>query len=142
MSDIKTDENRGKDLTSNFSWEKRLPFIFLGFLAISIIGYFLLSNHWTIIITNHLGGLGIIGLLAYLTGFIAKRKGYNYKKVLRLSFFLPIILGFIAVIIISMRVNFFYCGGGVSLLTSLLIIMAYLLVKKRKLNNLIEEKNK
>lgn len=131
MSEIKINKNQKKDLTSNFSWEKRLPFVFLGFLAISILVHFLLNNHWTIIITNHLGGLGIIGLLACLTRFIAKRKAYNYTKVFRLSFFLPIIFGLIAAIIISIKINFFYCGGGISLLTSLLIVLAYLIIRKK-----------
>jgi len=133
MSEIKINENQRKDLTRNFFWEKKLPFVFLGFLVISIIGHFLLNDHWTIIITNHLGGLGIIGLFAYLTGFIAKRKNYNYWKVIRISILLPIIIGLIAVIIVSLRINFIYCGGGFSLLTSLILVIIYSIIKKKKI---------
>ena len=132
MNDTKTDENQRPDLTGSFSCRKRLAFIFLGLLAISIIAYFLLRNHWAIIITNHVGGLGIIGLFACLTAYIAKRKAYNYTKAFKLSFFLPIILGLITAIIFSLGKDFIYCGGGVSLLVSLIIPIVYLLINKKK----------
>ncbi len=134
MNTIKTDENQKLQLIRNLLWGKGSLYFFLGLLAISVFSYFLVQNHWSLIITNHLGGLGIIGLLAILTKYLAKRKGYNYRKAFAISFFLPIIVGLIAVIIISLVVNYLYCGGGFSLLISLLITLGYLIIKRRNIH--------
>ncbi len=132
MNDAKTNENQRQDLKGAYGYRKRLAFLFLAFLVISVIAYFLLRGHWTFIITNHLGGLGIIGLFACLTGYIAIRKGLNYTTAFRLSFFLPIILGLITAFIFSLGKDFIYCGGGISLLVSLIIPIIYLFINKRK----------
>ena len=135
MSSIKSDDVQSKETTKDFiSRKKVLLVIFTGCLLISVLGHFVIDNHSIIIITNHLGGLGIIGLFAYLTRFIAKRKGYNYIKAFKLSFFLPIIIGFLAAIIISFKIHFFYCGGGVSLLISFLLVIIVLIMKRKKIH--------
>lgn len=118
--------------------ESRIPLLFLGMLIISVAGYFVSSVRWVNIITNHLGGLGITGLLACLTGFIAKKKGYNHSRAFLVGLFFPIVLGFIAVVLVYFSSGFLYCGGGVILAASLVIIIIYSLIKKKNVNNLIE----
>ena len=134
MSTIKSDDVQIKESTNNFSSRKKiLLVIFLGCVLISVLGHFVINNHSIIIITNHLGGIGIIGLLAYLTALIATWKGYNSKKVFLISFFLPVLLGLIAVVIISLITNYIYCGGGVSLATSFILVIIYSIIKKKKI---------
>jgi len=115
----------------------RMPLLFLGMLIISVAGYLVFTERWANIITNHLGGLGITGLLACLTGFIAKKKGYNHRNAFLVGLFLPIVLGCVAVVLVYFSSGFLYCGGGVILAASLVIIIIYSLFKKKKINNLI-----
>jgi len=126
-----SNENLEKEITKSIIPGNKLFFLFLGFVIVSFLGHFIFNNHWMKISVYHLGGLGITGLFACLTAFIANRKAYNYKKVLVFSFFLPIALGLLAVIIISLKVNFFYCGGGVVLAVSIILVILYSLIRKR-----------
>ena len=125
--------------SENFSgnsntWNKRLLLLFAIFLLISVSGHFIVDDHWIKIITNHLGGLGITGLFACLASFIAKHKGYNYWKVFKISLLVPILIGLVAVLFISLKANFLYCGGGFSLLSSLLLVIIVLIMKREKMN--------
>ena len=103
-------------------------------LIISVAGYFVFSERWVNIITNHLGGLGITGLLACLTGFIAKKKGYNYWRTFSIGFLFPIIIGAISAFMFSPESNRglpLTCGGWISLVTGIVIITLYSFIKKK-----------
>jgi hypothetical protein len=136
MIAVKTEEKHSdqeKRLRDDFPIEGSMPLLFLGMVIISIFGYFEFGGHWMEIITNHLGGLGVIGLFACLSGFIAKKKGHNYQKVFLLSFILPIILGFDVSFILFFLADMECCGGGVVLATSLLAII-YSSIKPRNVS--------
>jgi cell shape-determining protein MreD len=104
-------------------------------LIVGLIGYFIFWNHWTRYIFTHIGALGIIGLFACLTGLIAEKKGLNYRKAVLLGFFPSILLGIIADYLIDPpRENGLpsSCGGVVSLSVAIIIVIIYLMTKKRK----------
>ena len=104
-------------------------------LIIGLIGYFTFWNHWIRYIFTHVGALGIIGFFACLAGVIAKKKKFNYRKAVLLGFFPSIFLGVIADYLIDLpRENGLpsSCGGVVSLCVAIIVVIIYLLVKKRK----------
>ena len=111
--------------------ESRIPLLFLGMLIISVAVYFVFSVRWINIITNHLGGLGITGLFACLSGFIAKKKGYNYRRLFLVALIIPIFLGVVALVAVYFSSGFLYCGGGVILAASLVILIIYSFLKKK-----------
>ena len=121
-----------KGLHDGFPIENRMPLLFLGMLIISIVGFFAFEGRWMTIIINHLGGLSIVGLFACLTGFIAKKKGKDHRKAFFIGVLLPIFLGIAVFILVFFSTDMIYCGGGIVLLTSLLIIIAYSFTKKEK----------
>lgn len=71
-------------------------------------------------------------------GYIAKRKAYDYRKGFLLSFFLPIILGFISFLLIFFQKSFVYCGGGVVLASSVVIVIIYTLIKRRDISKQVD----
>jgi len=87
---------------------------------------------WVEAIANHVGGLGVVGLLACLTAYIAGKKGRDPLKAFLWSSLLPIALGVVAVVVVSMRTGFVYCGGGVILLAAVLFIVGYSCLAKRR----------
>ena len=136
MTTLKTGERHSdyeKRLSNDFPMERKMPLLFLGMLIISIVGYFEFKDHWVGVFTNHLGGLGIIGLFASLSGIIAKKKGYNYRKVFVLSFILPIILGLDVSFMLFFLAGVEYCGGGVVLAAALIAII-YSIIKYRNVS--------
>lgn len=116
----------------SISIDKKVFLIFSVVLIIGIIGYFSFRNTLTGYIFAHVGGLGILGLLAGLSGIIAGRKNYNYRKIFLLSFLLPIILGMLVVGLVFILQGIVYCGGGVSLIVAVIILICILLFRKRK----------
>jgi hypothetical protein len=114
------------------SLETRVFLIFTVVLVIGIIGYFSFRNTLTGYIFAHVGGLGILGLLAGLSGIIARKKNYSYHNTFLFSFFLPILLGLVVVGIVFLSQGIVYCGGGVSLAVAVIILISILLFRKRK----------
>jgi hypothetical protein len=78
-------------------------------LIVGTIGSFAIENRWADAVSNHLGGLGVVGLL------------------------LPVTLGALAVFLVILLSDFVYCGGGVILLSSMLIIIGYSCLRKREI---------
>lgn len=115
---------------------KRVFLIITVVLVIGIIGFLYFDYTPTGYIFAHVGGLGIIGLLAGLSGLIAGKKNYNYSKTFLLAFLLPILLGLIVVGIVFISNGIVYCGGGVSLAVAAIILIIVVLRKK---NNLIKK---
>ena len=111
---------------------KQLFMIFVGLFIISVISYFVIKTPWIIIVTNHLGALGLTGLFAILAAKLATRKNYSFAKAFRLSVLVPILLGVLAVLLFYFLRGFIYCGGGVMLLASLIFIVVYALIRDKK----------
>ncbi len=114
------------------SLETKIILIFSVVLVIGIFGYFSFYNILSDYIFAHVGGLGILGLFAGLSGIIAKKKSCKYRKTFMLSFFLSVILGIIAVVLVFLSQGIMYCGGSVSLAVALLILIIVLLKKRNK----------
>jgi hypothetical protein len=110
--------------------ESRVLLFFLGLLIVGAIGYLALRGPLIGSIFAHVGGSGVIGLLAGLAGTIAKKKGFSYWKALLLGFILPVVLGVIAVLLVQSM----SCGGSVSLVVALLIVIIYSVIRPRDPN--------
>ena len=115
--------------------EKRIFVISLVAFIISILSYFLISrDFWMFYLFAHLGAFGVMGLFGCLAGNLANKKQRGYWTAFLLGSLLPIILGLIAVIIFYVKQDgVLYCGGSVSLLVALLVVLSYLIVKKKQL---------
>jgi len=83
-------------------------------------------------VTNHLGGCGIIGLLACLAAIIVKRKRRNHRKAFLFSLLLPIGLGVAVVLVVLAQSGIVYCGGGIVLAVALLTVISTVFLTKRK----------
>lgn len=109
--------------------------IALGLLIVGIIGYLALYNFPVMYLFSHMGALGLIGLFGVLTGFISEKKGRSFWRAFSLNFFIPIILGLFAVILVYFMKgggNAIYCGRSVSLAADIIFVISYLIVSKRK----------
>jgi hypothetical protein len=112
--------------------EKGAPLLFLGMLVMSIIGSYAVEVHWGEIVVNHLGGLGVVGLLACLAAYIAKKKGRDHRRAFWLGILPPVVLGAVTVILVYFLADTVYCGGGVILAAAIAIIIGYACLKKKK----------
>lgn len=108
----------------------RLPLVFLGMLIVGTAGRLTLDGRWVEAVANHLAGLGVVGLLACLAAYIAKKKRRDPRTAFLWGSLLPIVLGIIAVIVVHFTTGYVYCGGGVILAASLLVIVVYACVRK------------
>jgi peptidoglycan/LPS O-acetylase OafA/YrhL len=116
---------RSEEPSVRIQLERRLPLIFLGMLTMSIISHFVFEGRWAEIIINHFGGLAVVGLLACVASFIAKKRDRDYRKAFVLSSVLPVVLGVGAVVLVYSRTGVVYCGGGVVLAAALITVAAY-----------------
>jgi FtsH-binding integral membrane protein len=123
-----------EDKTDRTRYGKQFPLIFLGMLVASVIGYFVTEGAplWRFI-SNHMGGLAIVGLLACLAAFIAKKKRRNYKRAFALTVVVPVILGGVSVVLAYAMAGFVYCGGGVILAAALVMITVFSCLRKKPL---------
>jgi hypothetical protein len=108
------------------------PLLSLGFLVVGILGSFVAQNRWADVAFNHLGGLGIVGLMASLTAFVAGWKGRDQRTAFILGTLLPITLGVLTAGAVFFLTGFMYCGGGVVLLTSIVLVIVYSLIRRRR----------
>jgi len=104
--------------------------VFLGLCITGSAGYLFCSDLWIRYLFAHIGGLGIIGLLACLAGSLAKKKGHGYWRAFYIGFVPPIALGIISVCVVH-ALGGHGCGGIVSLSVATAIILFYSLTKKR-----------
>lgn len=101
-------------------------------LIIGTIGSLAVDDHWVEIIANHLGGLGVVGLLASLAAYIAKKKGRNPRRAYLVGILPPYVLGALAVILVMISTDQVYCGGGVILAAAIAVILGYACLKKKR----------
>jgi len=104
--------------------------LWLGVSLFGLAGYIVLGGLWIRYIFAHVGGLGIIGLLACWAGAIAKKKGYSYRKAFFAGFVPPVVLGGVSACLVY-ALGGHGCGGIVSLFAAFVVVLFYLLAKKR-----------
>lgn len=104
--------------------------LFLGLSVAGLAGYVTFANLWIRYIFAHIGGLGVIGLLACWAGAIAKKKGRGYWGAFSLGLMIPIILGIGSVGVVHI-LGGHGCGGIISLLAAVGVILYYVLAKKK-----------
>jgi hypothetical protein len=102
--------------------------LFLGLLFAGLAAYAGFADHGLRFIFAHIGGLGVIGLLACWAGAIAKKKGRGYWGVFYLGLIAPIMLGVSSVVVVHC-LGGHGCGGIVSLFVALAVIIFYSLAK-------------
>lgn len=103
----------------------RLPLVFGGLLLVGVVGVLAYDTRWVEAVANHLWGLGTLGLLGCLAARIAKKKGRDYRRAFLLGSLLPIVLGTLAALGVYLATRFVYCGGGVALLSAVVVILGY-----------------
>jgi peptidoglycan/LPS O-acetylase OafA/YrhL len=111
--------------------KSRLPLFFLGLLILSVIAYFASRHLWIHLIFAHLGGFSIVGLFACLAGSIARKKNYSYRNAFLAGLILPIIAGFIGVLVLFPPDPTLACGGSATLIVGLLIVIVYSFLRKK-----------
>lgn len=111
----------------------RLALLFVVLLIICAIATLVFEERLVEAVANHLGALAIVGLLACLTAYIAYKKGRDQRRAFILSMLLPVILGAIAVGLVFLSTELVYCGGGVVLLASLIIIAVYACMRRKRI---------
>jgi hypothetical protein len=115
--------------------ESTLHLILLGMLSLGFVGFFALRTIWPGLIFAHLAALGIMGFYGCLAGALARKKGRRYWFAFSLGFFVPILVGLVAAMFLApaaegrLPLN---CGGWFSLLTGLLIVFAYTVIRRKK----------
>jgi len=108
--------------------------LFLSLIIIGSAGYIVSANFGIRFVFAHLGGLGIIGLFGAWAGSIAKKKGYHYWKAFLVGLMTPSILGVISVGVVY-ALGGHGCGGIVSLVSAIAVILFYSLAKNRAVKN-------
>lgn len=103
-------------------------------LIIGCIGYFSIPRgHPIFYISAHMGALGLLGVIGWSSGLLAKKKGRNFSTAFFLGSLLPIAAGIIAVAIFLIIQGRLYCGGSVSLAAALLVVLVYALISRKTL---------
>lgn len=128
--------NKPNESKSDKDAKERMIFIFSSvFFIVGTIGYFLINrDYWLFYLFAHLGAFGIMGIFGCLAGFLAKKKKRGYWTAFMLGSLLPIVLGILAVLFFYVKQDGkLYCGGAVSLLIAILVIMSYSLIRTKRL---------
>ena len=102
---------------------------FLSLIVVGLAGYVIFASPRIRYVLAHVGGLGVIGLLACWAGAVAKKKGYSYWKAFFLGFVPPIVLGIISTAAVYIMGGH-GCGGIVSLFVAAVVVLFYSLAKK------------
>jgi hypothetical protein len=115
------------------SCEKRVLLAALALLITGTVGYFMLPRGvWIFYFFAHLGALGVLGLFGCATGALARKKGRGYWRAFTLGFALPVATGVAAVLLYRLEDGErLYCGGSISLLVAMLMVVFYLFAKKK-----------
>ena len=104
--------------------------LFLSLLVIGLASYVVFAGLWVRYIFAHIGGLGVLGLLACWAGAIAKKKGRSYWGAFSLGLMTPVMLGVSSVGVVH-TLGGHGCGGIVSLFVAIAVVLYYHLAKKR-----------
>jgi hypothetical protein len=132
VSNVHNGNKKKKEPNVHSFIKRNAPLVLLMLLTVSIVGYFSTDIHWAEFTFAHLGGLFIIGLMGYFSGYIAKKKGYGLRNALLIGIILPIFFGFTAGFLIEP----ISCGGSISLGVSVFIVIIYSIIKPKFLDKL------
>ena len=105
-----------------------MPLVFFVLLVIGFAGYVSFADLWIRYVFAHIGGLGIIGLMASGAAAIARRKGRDYGSAFFVGLVTPIMLGTSSVGVVH-TLGGHGCGGIVSLFAALVVTGFYSLAK-------------
>ncbi len=114
--------------------EIRILVVLLCLFVVGVAGWIVLRGQMVGYIFAHVGAFGVVGLLGVAAGYIAKKKGRDFIKAFMLGLLVPIVLGVAAVFAVCLFQGPgtpIYCGGSVSLAVSVLMIIGYLLMKRK-----------
>ena len=98
-----------------FSKSIIIPVLFCNLLIIAIVGYSIATNPIIELVFAHLIGVGILGLYGSWSGAVAFNNGKSYAKAFLITFFIPIMVGFLAAYYVIPSDSGLPCGGAVSL---------------------------
>ena len=96
-----------------------------GLMIVGTAGFFAFRNSLTGQLSAHAGALGLIGVFAWVTGLIARKRGFRYWTAFSIGLALPIVLGVGAVLLWVFAGRPLACGGVVSLSVAILTIVGY-----------------
>ncbi|MFH0777798.1 MAG: hypothetical protein V2A71_04120 [Candidatus Eisenbacteria bacterium] len=137
MSEPRTEEEQSvetRERGKSVPMERRVLLFFLGLLVVGLVGYFALRGSPAHPFFAHVGALGIVGLFGGWAGVVAREKGHGYRRAFLLGLLLPVVSGVAAVIAVFLLGGgdgSFSCGGAVSLPVAMLVVVGYLLAKRR-----------
>jgi hypothetical protein len=122
----------------------RLIWLSLGLLLAGFVGGYALGGTWMSFVFYHIGGLGVLGILACGAGAIARGKGYSFRRIFWITLVLASVLGVIVTYLWSPPedgIRPTACGGVVCLLVALTIIVTLTLMERKDANRrpLLEE---
>lgn len=102
---------------------------FLSLFVVGLAGYAGFADLGPRFIFAHIGGLGVLGLLACWAGAIAKKKGRSYWGAFSLGLVTPAMLGVSSVGVVH-TLGGHGCGGIVSIVVALAVIIFHGLAEK------------
>jgi len=114
--------------------EYRVASIALALALIGFAGGYALADTPLGFTLFHLGGLGVLGLLASAAGAIAKKKGFSYWPAFLYDLSPAIVLGVIFAFLASpsgAEGRPAACGGSVSLVVALAILATWAFKRRR-----------
>ncbi len=106
--------------------QTKIHLLFMALLSIGFLGFWIfwrLQRPQTGLIFAHTAALGMMGFYGSWAGALAGKKGYGLWKAFSAGFFLPIVAGFISVIIYNPTDHLLRCGGWEALGTGLLVVI-------------------
>lgn len=113
----------------------RMALLSMGLLLIGFIGGYALPDTWMSFALYHIGGLGALGLLACGAGVIASKKGYGFWRAFLFALSLAILLGVVGAYLVpptGEEGRPAACGGSVSLLVALIVVISLAFTKRRE----------
>ena len=115
------------------SRERGMLLLSVVLLMVGLYGYLSLQRDaWAYYGFVHLGALGLMGLVGGAAGGLARKKSRDYWTAFALGSLIPIIAGAVAVgMYLVGEGGQLYCGGSVSLMTAVLVLVYYGLARKR-----------
>jgi FtsH-binding integral membrane protein len=118
---------------NHISPERRLLLTAAGAILVGFFGFMIVGHGTEGYVFAHVGGVGLLSLFGSLSGYLAKKKGYNFGRAYVLGFVFPVIIGIIAVVVVHLTGGS-GCGGIISLALALAAVAIYSLLRSRKAN--------
>ncbi len=108
--------------------------LFLSLFVVGLAGYAGFADLGPRFIFAHIGGLGVLGLLACWAGAIAKKKGRSYWGAFSLGLITSVMLGVSSVGVVH-TLGGHGCGAIVSIVVAFAVIISLFLATKREIRS-------